>query len=113
MTVESPVIRREQMFEPLLQADPTFGPVWDAFLCEWKDEDEQPFYLALADLARHLIGRLERGETAVFDAVFDVVERWHLQGDSYVKEAASVGLLEGLQNGKLHRRSRPSDFEPW
>lgn len=113
MTAESPAIQREQMFRPLLRADPTFEPVWLAFLSEWENEKEQPLYLALADLARHLIGRLERGDTIVFDAVFDVVERWDVHGDSYVKEAASIGLLEDLQNGNLHHRTHPSDFQSW
>ena len=28
----------------------------------------------------------------------EVIERWHLEGDDYVREAATVGLLEDLQN---------------
>lgn len=108
-------INRERMFEPLLQADPTFDPSWRAFLADYKDEPELPLYLALSDLACHLIAQLDRGETARFDAVFDIVERWCLRGDHYVRVAATVGLLEDLQNGNLYERAqiRPSDFEPW
>ena len=64
-------------------------------------------------LARRLIEQLAHGETARFNAVFDVVERWHLDGDQYVREAATIGLLEDLQNLSLPTRTRPSDFEPW
>ena len=108
------MISRDEMFRPLLQADPTFQATWDAFLAKWQDEpDPAPLYLALGDLARHLVRRLETGDTAVFDAVFDVVERWHTEGDASVREAATVGLLEDLQNLNLHRTTRPEAFLPW
>lgn len=63
---------------------------------EWEGELEQPLYLALASVACHLIGQLKAGETDNFPAAFYVVEQWHLQSDSYVREAASVGVLEDL-----------------
>ncbi|WP_104663329.1 DUF7674 family protein [Ensifer adhaerens] len=107
-------IDRSNMFEPLLQADPSFAETWAAFQEEWRDDDEPPpLYLALAELARHLIRKLEAGDTPGFRAVFDVVERWHIHGDAYVKEAATVGLLEDLQNGNFHRVTSPDDFLPW
>jgi len=102
------------MFEPMLAADPTFEPAWREFVEEWADEPDLPQYLALADFARHLIARLERGETAVFESVFEVVERWHLEGEHYVREAATVGLLESLQNTNLHEGATcPDDFVRW
>ncbi|MCW3846198.1 hypothetical protein OF829_03035 [Sphingomonas sp. LB-2] len=101
------------MFEPVLEADPGFAPAYAAFLEEYRDEPDLPEYLALSDFARHLFARVETGDTAGFDAIFDVVERWHIDGDDYVREAASIGLLEDLQNGNLHRTTRPEDFIPW
>lgn len=29
---------------------------------------------------------------------FDVIERLHLEGDTYVRELATIGYLEGIQN---------------
>jgi hypothetical protein len=109
------------MFEPLLAVDPTFMPRWQAFLAEWRDERELPLYLALGELADHLIERLERSDVSDFADVFAVVEAWHLEGDSYVREAATVGLLESIQNqlGGQDRRYRSAngvraaDFERW
>ena len=46
---------RSNMFEPLLQADPSFREKWEAFQEEYRSEDELPLYLALPELARHLI----------------------------------------------------------
>ena len=104
---------RSNMFEPLLQADPSFREKWLEFKEEYGSEQELPLYLVLSELARHLIENLETGNTHRFGAVFDVVERWHVSGDPYVTEAATAGLLEGLQNGHLHRKTRPEDFRPW
>jgi hypothetical protein len=101
------------MFPILLEADPGFHPVWNEFVAEWRDDPELPLYLALSDLARYLIKRLETGNTASFQAIFLVVERWHVEGDPYVREAASVGLIEGLQNTHLHRSTEPAAFLPW
>ena len=104
------MITRNEMFEPMLEACPSFGPRWQAFCSEWEREADLPQYLALAELARHLIAMLESGQTAQLEAVFGVVEQWHLEGDSYVKEAATIGLLESLQNQSLHNTTSPDDF---
>lgn len=106
-------IVRSNMFEPLLEADPSFRGVWEAFQEEYQSEGELPLYLALTEFARHLIQKLETDNTHQFDAVFDVVERWHINGDRYVQEAATIGLLEDLQNHNLHRITRPEDFVLW
>jgi len=34
-------------------------------------------------------------------------------GNSYVAEAATVGLLEDLQNVNLHKETEPEQFRPW
>jgi hypothetical protein len=86
------------MFEPLLVADPAFVSAWQRFCEDYADEVELPQYIALGDFAHHLIERLKAGETAGMRDVFGVIERWHIEGDDYVREAASIGLLEGLQN---------------
>lgn len=109
----SEAISGERMLPLLVEADPTFEPAWLEWVAEWSDEPGPPYYIALGSLARHLITRLERGEMTRFPAIFDVVERWHVEGDKYVSEAATVGLLEDLQNANLYTRTQPSDFEPW
>lgn len=109
-----PEIDREGMMAPMLDACPSFEPQWQAFLNDWGAELEMPLYVALGDLARHLTDLLGEGRTAEFNAVFDVVERWHIDGDVYVRKAATIGLLEGIQNIGSHMCPDPSGaFEPW
>jgi hypothetical protein len=40
-----------------------------------------------------------------------VVERLHLEGDADVREAATIGLLEGLQNIAAHAGVDPDRFK--
>jgi hypothetical protein len=55
-------------------------------------------YVCLGSFAKHLLGLKEQGRTAEFAAVMEVIERLHVEGDTSTKEAATVGLLEGVQN---------------
>ena len=115
-----PQITRSTMFDPLLEADPSFQPRWETFLSEWRDEPDPPLYLALSSLAEHMADHLKAGRALPLDRAFEVVERWHVEGDAYVSEAATVGLLESLQGigaGTVKRMIfggiRSEDFEQW
>jgi hypothetical protein len=89
------------MLLPILEVSPSFGPVWEEFLAEWKDEDELPLYLLLGDLARHIGSLQKHGSESELEKIFAVIETWHTDGDDYVREAATVGMLEDLQNSGL------------
>lgn len=108
------MITKEKMMDLLVAACPTFEPRWHAFQEEWRDEGvDLPHYLVLADFARHLIKFLEQGVTTGMPAVFEVIEQLHLKGEPYVKVAATVGLLESLQNLNLHTSTMPDQFLPF
>ena len=104
------MITKSEMIPLVLTACPSFGGKWRAFLDYWRNEDDLPVYLALSELARHLIDMLAQNDVESFPAVFAVIERWHVEGDSYVAEAAAVGLLEDLQNSGLHQTTAPEQF---
>jgi len=111
-------IMRNEMLPLIVGPCPSFGPIWREFLDNWESEPgELPYYVALGDLAHHLIERLDRGQTSSFPEIFQVVEDWHLHGEHYVREAATIGLLEGIQNlsggDSQGGRSRAGHFEKW
>ncbi|WP_406872209.1 hypothetical protein WHT83_20200 [Aminobacter sp. P9b] len=107
------MISRLDMFDVLMEVDPTFQPVWDAFADKWRDQTELPLYLALGDLARHVIGKLEGGQVRELQHIFAVVERWLADGDELVREATTIGLLEDLQNRNLHKTTSPDQLKQW
>ncbi len=109
------MITKDDMFAPLLAVYPSFQPAWQSFVAESEEhpEEEPLYYIALGLLAQHLVERLLAQDSSDFDAVFKIVESWHCAGDAYVREAATIGLLEGLQNHAGHRSMDPDLFVPW
>ena len=107
------MITSAEMMPLMLDACPSFEDKWRAFLADWPDAPDPPLYMALTDLARHLIEMLARDDVESFPQVFAVVERWHTEGNPYVAEAATVGLLEDLQNINLHESTEPEQFRPF
>jgi hypothetical protein len=107
------------MMEPILAALPELRPRWDAFVKKWIDNPHNkstgklPLYLMLAELAGFLLERLEQSLTQEFAKIFGIIDRWLLQGDAYVKNAVSAGLLEDLQNPVRYQKQKPDDFKPW
>ena len=104
------MIDRAAMMELIIVACPGFAPTFDAFLAEWADETELPYYLVLGDFSRYLIKLLENHERDELSTAFKIVEQLHVDGDKYVREAATIGILENLQNSNLHKQTEPDQF---
>jgi hypothetical protein len=101
------MITRHAMMEPMLAALPALEPKWQAFVAEWRDNpyntpkshpDDLPNYLFLGDLAAYLADCMQEGDEESVRKALAVCERWLVEGEHYVSEAATVGLLEDLQN---------------
>ncbi len=105
------MISKKDMFQPILEAADGFKPIWNEFLEEWKGDDEIPQYLALGDLARYISQLILEAKDAELKNIFAVIERWHLEGDAYVREAATVGILEDLQNTNVVGLGIPQKVE--
>ncbi|MBX3293691.1 MAG: hypothetical protein KF881_12465 [Acidobacteria bacterium] len=104
------MIDRVAMMESLIVACPGFAPTFDAFLAEWADEPELPYYLPLGDFSRYLIQLLANDERDELITAFRMIEQLHVDGDKYVREAATIGILENLQNTNLHGQTKPDQF---
>lgn len=105
-------IRREEIMPLLIEACPSYSERWSAYVSEPEFDDELT-YVHLGDFARHLVELLQSGQTCEFSGVFSVIERLHVEGDSYTKEAATVGALESLQNVAGNSGIDPNNFEPF
>ncbi|WHY84645.1 hypothetical protein QNH39_18580 [Neobacillus novalis] len=90
-------ITKEQVMGLLLSACPSYSERWEKYLEEnYEDGDEQLLYIDVADFANHIIEIYKLNETEEFEAVFEVIELLHIQGDEFVKELATIGLLEDI-----------------
>lgn len=77
----------------LVEACPSFGEAW----AELQSQDEAELtYVCISRFIRHLRELHQAGDVSGFSGVADVIERFHVEGDTFVSEAATVGFLEGL-----------------
>lgn len=86
------------MLPMLVKACPTFADKWEIHKQEYHDEENFLPYIALMEFNSHLIELYKTGITEEFPEIFTIVERLHTDGEHYVREAATIGLLEGIQN---------------
>lgn len=86
------------MIPLLVEACPSFSEKWERHKIEYGDEEDFLPYVALGRLSEHLIQLFDRGASSELESVFAVIERLHTEGERYVTEAVTIGLLEGLQN---------------
>ena len=106
-------LRQEDMFQLLLEADPSFEPYWRNFRDEWKDDENGlPLTLAIDEFARYLVEKLEAGDTSRFGQIFAVIERMHFSTDSFVNNEVK-GISEGILDSGIYTKLHPYDFEPW
>jgi hypothetical protein len=102
------MITKEQVMHLLLSACPSFSARWEEHrtFCE----DEQLLYIDLGEFAHHLTELEKARRTEEFPAVFEIIERMQLEGDDYVKEATTFGMLEGIQNVAGNSGVDPEQF---
>ena len=103
------MITSTQVIPLLLEACPSFERVWQEHCAKYGDEFL--IYVALGDFARHLLHLQQQGQLECFESVVRVIERLHAAGDDYVREAATIGLLEAIQNYWLHGNLDLEQFE--
>jgi hypothetical protein len=112
----------DQMMPLMLVACPSFRDHWDAFYKEdmeqWSGADQsfpETLYLHLAvhDLALHLVRKLECGQTAEFENVFKVVERWIVEGSETARAVAIKGFLEDLLLPHFYLANGPTNLLRW
>ena len=92
------MIEKEQMLPMLVEACPSFSDKWLKHKQEYENEEAFLPYVALGEFSRHLIELHQQNLTGEFEKVFPVVEKLHIEGDDFVREAATIGFLESLQN---------------
>jgi hypothetical protein len=100
------------MMPMLLSACPSFAEPWQRYV-EAPDYEPDLLYLHLNEFASHVVGLLKSGETRELDAVFAAVETLHKDGDRSVCEAATIGILEGVQNIAEDTGFDPESFVPY
>ena len=108
------LIHADDVLPLVIEACPSFSPSW---LGE-NEDGSRLGYRDAGDFADHLVELATLGRTDTFGKVFTLIERLHVEGDEYVRELATIGYLEDLQNLSTPapgRASRPGQayWEPY
>jgi len=96
----------------LLAACPSFERRWNEYLSS-DTYEAGLLYIDLGELVHHLVDLMQRGQTSELAALFAVVERLHVEGEPFVREAATIGFLETLQNFAGNNGVDCERFEPY
>lgn len=101
------MIDQQAAMPHLLLACPSFEEMWQAHLDE---NGSELLYEAAGAFAHHLLGLHVAGNLDCFPSVGSAIERLHLEGSPWVKEFATVGVLEGIQNIWANNHADPEAF---
>ena len=102
-------MKKEDIIPELLRACPSFAPIWHAL----DSEERELLYPRLGDFARHLLVLKREGREEALRAAAKFIERMHVEGDDYVREAATIGVLEGIQNTWGHAGEEADAFKAY
>ena len=95
------MITRDDIASSMSKAFPDFAQ-------DGNDRD-LPF-IVLGNFARFLLHLQESREEQQLDKAVKLIEQLYVEGDRYVREAATIGLLEGIQNLWGHAGTDPEIF---
>lgn len=101
------MIQQAQVMPLLLGACPTFSAAWGEHVQEHGDD---LLYVAAGSFANHLLSLFQSGQSSALAAVGAVVEELHVSGSPWVREFATIGLLEGIQNVWSNNNTDPESF---
>ena len=98
-----------EVIPELLKTCPTFAPEWKRLQ---EDGDHELLYVVLGAFARHLLTLTRDENYEELSAAAAFIEQMHVKGDGQVREAATIGVLEGIQNGWSNSGVAPELFLP-
>src|SRR5262245_49949197 len=98
------MISGSQVMPLLAEACPSYRP---------QGEGRDLLYVCLGHFAHHLLWLQRRNQTEECPEVALAIERLHVECDADVKAAATIGLLEGIQDVWSHYGMNPELFVPY
>ncbi len=100
-------ITEDQVSELLYKYTPEFKTVLED---ELDDEERKMNYLVAGTFARFLLDGYKSGNVKQLESAAKFIEELHLKGSETVKNLATVGYLEGIQNVWGNNGVDPSIF---
>ena len=99
------MISKDEVMPMLLMACPSYRARWQDY-CADSTYEPGLVYLDLGDFAHHIVDLLREGKTEEFRAVFDVIERMHLEGDEVCSRSGNDWCSRRSPEYRRESRSR-------
>lgn len=96
----------------LLLACPTAKPAWDDHVESWAGQ-KRGHYNDISVFAHHIVNSFREARTEEFPEFFATLEELLQDGDAEVKDLASIGIIEDIQNIASHEEHGYQVFERW
>lgn len=98
------MINREEVMNLFIEACPSFKENWVAYFNSDDDRNNSTvLYSDLTCFANYLVCHIDNEIMLETKTVFDLIEQLIHQGDTFIKEAITVGLLEDIQNKLINQ----------
>jgi len=108
------MIEKHQVMLLLIESCKSYKSTWDKYMSEnYHEGDEQLLYMDLSNFAKYIIKIYKSGENDCLYDVFNTIEIINNDGDEYVQEAITIGLLEDIQNFALGEKIELNEFEKY
>jgi hypothetical protein len=107
------MIGKEQMVPMLLAACPSLREAWEASAAEWGGGPSPGVYIEFGDFVALFLEAYARGDSGCAQAVFDTVETFLSEGDSEIREYATIGFIEAVQNQASRKTFGAEAFLPF
>jgi hypothetical protein len=104
------MIEQTEAMQFLVDACPSFEDQWKQHVETYGND---VLYAAAGAFAAHLLERFQAGDAEEFGAIGTAIEKLHTEGTPWVREFATVGVLEGIQNVWGHSATSPEAFFPF
>jgi hypothetical protein len=101
------MIEQHEAMPLLVEACPSFTEEW---LEHMQEHENDLLYVAAGSFAHHLLALYQEINVSSFPAVAAAIERLHIEGSPWVKEFATTGVLESIQNVWSHSPINPERF---
>ncbi len=101
------MIEQHEALQTLVEACPELNNEVQEHIAEYGNE---LLYVAAEAIANRLLVLHRQRATAHLQAIAAAIEQLHVSGTPWVKEFATVGLLEGIQNVWASSGANPEDF---
>ena len=102
---------RNEISSLLLKSCPSFEPALSKAQQEYGEN--LSIYVEFGAFAHHIVDLYKRNQTGEFATAFAMIELLHQEGDESTREAATVGILEGIQNVSGNSSLDPEFFRPF